>query len=189
MSHKNKQKWQKSEMRLADNHTWSAPKGYTIFVADRGAVSFNFPETWLLKKFEPIEIHDGEPPNDNARISMSFWRTPPGVDWTGLPLAPMLRQAVTTGRKLEILHTSDVHTYPRQDIELVWIEQMFMDPVEKREAFSRNLIARGFDVQTLITFDYWMNHAPLMTPHWDEILRSLQLGRVIKNPLKGTNLH
>jgi hypothetical protein len=174
--------------RLADNHTWHAPDGYKIFVADRGAVSFNFPHTWLLKKFEPVEIHDGEPPDDNARISMSYWRLPPGVDWTGLPLAPMLEDGVDTP-KHEILHKGRVITVAREDIELCWIEQLFMDPVEHRPAFSRNLVARGFNVQVLITFDYWQDHAPQMTPVWDEIVRSLQLGRVIKDPLKGATLH
>jgi hypothetical protein len=176
-------------MRLKDNHTWNAPEGYKILVVERGLVSFNFPESWLLVKMQPVEIHDGEPPDDNARLMMSFWRLPPGVDWAGLPLAPMLVQSVEEKEgEREILSTSEVYRPPRTDLEMVWLEQGFMDPEEHREAFSRIAIARGWDVQALVTFDFWATDRARFAPVWDECMRSLQLGRKIEDPTKGAVL-
>lgn len=181
---KKKSPFQSKTLRLADNHTWDAPKGYKILVAERGAVSFNIPQNWVIGKFEPLEVNDKEPPNDNARISMSYWRLPPGIDWSGLPLVRMLSDSIKDDT-LDVLERGEVVRSPRTDIELVWIERRFMDSGEHREAFSRNALARGWNVQALVTFDYWADDAPKMVRHWDELLRSLQLGRVIEDPTKG----
>ncbi|MEP7291574.1 MAG: hypothetical protein ABI835_07305, partial [Chloroflexota bacterium] len=61
--------------------------------------------------------------------------------------------------------------------------------VEPREAFSRIAVVRYLGIHLLITFDYWVDHAKKMTPVWDELLRSLQMGRYIADPLKGETLH
>jgi hypothetical protein len=176
-------------MKMAENHSWEAPDGYKIMVIDRGAVSFNFPENWIVAKLEPhLELHDAEPPDDEARLSVSFWRTPPGIDWTDLPLAPLLAKA-SEGSKLEILARSEIIRFPRADLEIVWTEHRFMDPVEKREAYSRIAMARGWDVHVLITFDFWVSDAEKLAPMWDEALRSLQLGRTIADPSKGVIKH
>ena len=50
-------------------------------------------------------------------------------------------------------------------------------------------MARGWDVQALITFDFWVDDAPKLEGMWTEILRSLQLGRKIDDPTKGVILH
>jgi hypothetical protein len=177
------------KLRLKDNHTWDAPKGYKIVVADRGAVSFNIPASWVVAKLEPhLELNDKAPPDDDARLSMSFWRTPPGVDWTGLPLAPLLLKS-SEDSKMEILERSELIRSSRTDIELVWVEHKFMDPKEHREAFTRLAMARGFDVHVLITCDFWVTDSRRIRPVWEEALRSLQLGRHIEDPTKGETLH
>ncbi len=188
--HKNAQLKPHKTLHLQDNHSWNAPDGYKIAVLDRGAVSFNFPESWHLVKMEPFELNDDLPPNDDARISVSFWRLPPGVDWTGLPLAPMLVQSTHIDKsERKILERSSIVTVERDDIELMWTEYRFIDPVEKREAYTRIAIGRGFDVQVLITSDYWVDDAQRLRPIWLEVMRSLQLGRTIQDPTKGVTLH
>ncbi len=188
MSRKNRNLPRPQKMRLKDNHTWKAPKGYKIVVMDRGAVSFNVPEKWILTKMEPLELHDAEPPNDNARIMVSFWRTPPGVDWTGLPLPELLLKS-TEDTARDTLEISSLTLYPRDDLELVWIAYRFLDKDEQREAWSRVALARGWDIHTLITFDYWVDDAKKCQPVWDEVLRSLQLGRSIEDPTRGAVVH
>jgi hypothetical protein len=184
------------KLRLADNHTWSAPNGYKIFVVDRGAVSFNIPESWVFTKVDPIEILDRPEPDDNARIMVTVWNLPPGVDWSGLPLAPLMAQAAAKSDddskeepKTEIVSQSEVRTIKRPDIELVWMEQKFIDPKEKRPAFSRMALARGYDIQIFITFDFWVDDLKKSEPVWHELLDSLQMGRYIEDPTKGVTLH
>ncbi len=172
-------------MRLKDNHSWKAPKGYKIVVIDRGTVSFNVPDFWIVASVEPFELHDGEPPDDDARISVSFWRLRPDVDWSDLSLAPMLLHSTEGIHDDAIIERKPIQRTARQDIELIWTEYRFIDPQEKREAHSRMALARGFNVQALITFDFWADDLAKSKPVWEEILRSLQLGRHIEDPTRG----
>lgn len=181
-------KYKKSTLRMQDNHTWKAPKGYKIVVMDRGAVSFNVPEKWVMHKFEPLEMYDKTPPNDNARLSVSFWRLPVGVDWSKLPLGELLLKTLVDSEK-DILERGDLVVSERTDLEIVWTEHRFLDATEKREAFSRILFARGWNVQVLVTFDFWVSDAPKLLAMWNEVVRSLQLGRRIEDPTKGAVLH
>jgi hypothetical protein len=178
------------KLRLQDNHSWTAPDGYKIAVLDRGAVSFNFPASWHLAKLEPFELNDKQPPDDDARISVSFWRLPSGVDWSGLPLVDMLVKSTEMEKSdIEILARGEIVKDPRTDLELVWTEHRFMDPKEHREAYTRIALGRGWDVQVLITCDFWVTDAERLKPIWAEVMRSLQLGRVIQDPTKGVTLH
>jgi hypothetical protein len=191
MKRVSKRSFRKTTHQLPDNHTWKAPPGYKIFVIDRGAASFNFPASWVLTKLEPaVEILDGEPPNDNARIMVTIWNFPADVDWNDLPLGDLLVKS-TTGSESErdILEKGAIIKPKRPDLELAWTEHRFLDPVEKREAFSRIALARFNGIHLLITFDYWVDDQRRMRPVWDELLRSLQMGRKIADPLKGDVLH
>jgi hypothetical protein len=188
MKHKKQPQLQKKILHMKDNHTWKAPKGYKIVMLDRGAVSFNVPEKWIVAKTEPFEMNDRQPPNDNARLTVSYWRFTADIDWTGLPLAPLLEKA-TADSKHELLERGEIKMPNRSDLELVWVQNRFQDPVEPREAYTRIAMARGFRVHVLITFDYWVDEAKRFLPVWEEAIRSLQLGRVIEDPTKGPVEH
>jgi hypothetical protein len=185
-----KKQFVKTTLKMKDNHTWKAPPGYKIVMLDRGVVSFNIPLEWVVAKTEPnFEMNDKAPPDDDARVSVSYWQTPPGIDWSGLPLLPLLVDATKESRANDILDQGEIIRSPRSDIEIVWREQRFLDPVEKREAYTRIAVARGFDVQALITSDFWVSDQERLVPIWAEILNSLQLGRYIEDPTKGVTLH
>ncbi len=179
------------KMRLKENHSWQAPAGFKIVVLDRGAVSFNIPEKWFVAKTDPtFEMHNAAPPKDDARLSVTFFRTQPGIDWTGLPINTLLQKSMTDVTDRDTVGTSAITRVPREDIELVWAEHRFIDPVEKpREAFTRVTLARGFDIHAIISFDYWVNQAAQFRPVWNEMIRSLQIGRIIADPTKGETLH
>ncbi len=188
MKYKPKKLPKATTLRLKDNHTWTAPDGYKIVVMDRGLVSFNIPQSWVVTDMEPFTVRDAPVPDDKAGLQVTAFRLPPHIDMSGLPLAPMLLNA-TQQTTLPILARSELIRVARTDIELVWLEDRFLDPEEKREAYSRHAAGRGFNVQVLITFSYWVEDESWCTPVWEEALRSLQLGRVIANPLKGVTLH
>jgi hypothetical protein len=178
-------------LRLKPNHTWKAPDGYKIVVLDRGAASFNVPEAWIVGKLEPFEMYDKEPPDDNVRLSVTLWQFHPQIDWTGLPLGPLLAQATDMREKdsHDILESGEIVLPKRDDLELAWRQQLFMDPKEHREAYSRHLVARGFGVVLLLTLDFWKDDAKKVKPMWEEILRSLELGRIIPDPTRGVIQH
>src|SRR5947209_8364970 len=173
-------KWQKKDLKMAPDHGWRAKPGHKIFVADRGAVRFDFPEDWIMTPGESSCVFkDG---GDNCVLEVSHWRLPP-VDWSKLPLIPLLldiqsREGCPTTEE-EIVHVQ------RPDVELAWAERTYIDPGEKRPAIARTCLARGQNVQALITFAFWPEDRGRFTPVWDEILRSLQLGMYIADPHVG----
>jgi hypothetical protein len=104
-------KWTKRNMRLDENHGWRCKPGYTIFVADRGAVRFDIPKTWVVEAdAESIKIYDQPPPDDNARIQLSIFFPPPVVEWDDLPLATMLTDALEGRGRQEARRGSDAAT-------------------------------------------------------------------------------
>jgi hypothetical protein len=188
MKHHPKPRWGKQTLKLKENHTWKAPPGYNVFVADRGAVRFNFPHGWVVVPASGcIELYDRQPPNDNCRLAVSYLRLPP-IDWSGLPLAQLIA-TVVGGDHRKILEQEEVITVPRPDVEVAWTEIRFMDPQEHREALSRIAIARGRNLQALITCDFWVEDAARLWPIWDEVMRSVELGRYVDDPTKGDVLH
>jgi hypothetical protein len=97
-------KWTKRNLRIDEDHGWRCKPGNTIFVADRGAVRFDIPESWVVEvDAEGVKIHDKPPPDDNARIQLSIFFPPPVVELDGLPLATMLADALA-GRGREEAH-------------------------------------------------------------------------------------
>ncbi len=189
--HKQKPKYKQTTLKMHPQHTWQAPVGFKILVLERGLVSLNIPYDWIISDTNPMTLNDVDPPGDNARLSISFWPLPGGVDWSGLPLAPMLAKSLEDTR-LETLERGKIIQMERDDLEMVWTFHKFIDPVEKRNAFSRSALARGFDavgVQALLTFDFWEDDTERFQHVWDEAIRSLQLGRQIEDPTKGVTHH
>ena len=181
-------KWTKETLKLKEDHTWKAKDGYQIFVADRGAVRFNFPEGWIIvPTSDSIHLYDRRPPHDDCRLAVSFLRLKP-IDWSGLPLSHLVKAAMHSDERMVLLR-GEVQTVPREDLEVAWAEIRFLDPQAHREAASRYCLGRGFNLQSLITFDFWPEDAARLEPVWEEVLRSLELGRYVQDPTQGEILH
>ena len=82
--------WERDELELRARHGWRAQSGCKIFVVDRGAVRFDYPQDWVVSPDDDsVTLHDKEPPDANSRLAVSYVRLPP-VDWSGLPLAALV---------------------------------------------------------------------------------------------------
>ena len=87
-------KWKRKTLKLQDTHGWKARPGCRIFVADKGAVRFDFPMHWIMEPTaDCFQFHDRQPPNDDCRLAVSYQRLP-AIDWSDAPLADMLRQVI-----------------------------------------------------------------------------------------------
>src|ERR1700712_3409332 len=122
MKYKPKKLPKATTMRLKDDHTWKAPDGYKIVVIDRGLVSFNIPQSWVVTDMEPFTVRDAPVPDDKAGLQVTAFRLPHNVDWSGLPLAPLLLQAASNPQTYQVLTRSELIRDARTDLELVWIE-------------------------------------------------------------------
>ncbi|MBW3623291.1 MAG: hypothetical protein KY468_07770 [Armatimonadetes bacterium] len=169
---------------LKPNHTWKAKPGNQIFVADRGAVRFEFPENWVvLPDPDSIKFYDCPPPDDNCRLAVSYLRIP-NIDWSGLPLSNLIVLAVKDDFR-RLWPAGEVVQPLREDIEVAWQEFGFLDPNEHREALTRIGFGRGFGIQALLTMDFWKEDRDRFHPVWQEALETLVLGKVIQDPTVG----
>lgn len=172
--------WRKCVHKLPDNHVWKAKCGYNIFVGGGGAIRFDIPEGWIVEPTsDAIKFHDKPPPDDDCLLQVSIIHLPSGIDWTDFPLTYLLDEAVLKDdpRGLTVSRTHKL--VQRPDLELAWIEAQFIDPNENRQAFSRAGLARGSDIQALITFEFWPEDRRRFVPVWNEILRTLRLGEYV----------
>ena len=178
-------KWDKRTIKLPEKHGWHARPGYKIFVADRGAVRFDFPEDWLiLPDKDSIKFHDKQPPDDDCTLAVSVMHLPP-ADWSKVPLADLVRK-LTEHDSRAVTSRGEVIDIKRTDLDLAWAEIRFNDPTQgDRPARSRTALARASNIQPLITFDFWEDDAPRCGKAWDEILRSLRVAEPILDPRIG----
>jgi hypothetical protein len=177
-------KWIKQTLELKENHLWTAKPGYQVFVADRGAVRFEVPQGWFLEpQTASFRFTDVEPPDDNCGLEVSFNRLPP-ADYSQLPLTDLLREVVDRDSR-DVIKRGIIHRIDRVALRLVWTELRFIDPTEKREAFSRIAIGLGAGIQCLLTFEYWVEDANKFLHAWDTALETLKLGLYISDPTTG----
>jgi len=189
-------RWDKRTFKLPEQHGWQTKEGYNVFVADRGAVRLDYPNGWIVKPTEAGSIcfHDREPPDDRCVIEMSYLRLRP-IDWSGLPLADMLKAACV--EQGDPVSGEEIVKVVRPDLELVWAEYGKTDPLEHRPASHRICMARTSNailphpsrkgtqvatrpvIQALLTGAFWPEDRGWFEPVWDEVLRSLQLGTTI----------
>lgn len=177
----------RESLKLKKKHHWRARPENRIFVADRGAVRFDFPRGWVIKlDGASVCLYDREPPDDDCRLEVSFTRLPP-IDWSGLAVEQLLKTA-TEGDTRPVESRAAVVSVRRGALRLAWTELGFRDPVENRAAFSRVLVGLGNNVQCLITLDFWADDARRLAPVWDEVVRTLELGIHITDPTTGARL-
>jgi hypothetical protein len=179
-------RWARPEERLPKNHGWRCKPGYKIFVANRGEVRFDFPESWVVSfGDDSVRINDREPPDDDCILQISVHYLPPGVDWSGLPLRTLLESiGDENDKERKTLGRGEIVEIKRPDVELAWYEQRILDVKENREAISRICLARAKHIQPLITFDFWPEDLNRLDPVWHEVLRTLQIGNMVPDPTK-----
>jgi hypothetical protein len=185
----------KTTIPLPPGHGWSCKEGNNLFVADRGAASFEIPDKWVVrhdgKHVAPtVSIHDANPPKDSCRISLTIFHLPPVEGgWGQLPLAKQLQEAnaaedprkkkknkKTAPRPLTPPKPLEIHTEPRPDLELIWADKgLWNDPDNGKPIHCRQLMARARLVQILITFDVYNEVREKFEPVWKDLLRTLRV--------------
>jgi len=182
--------WEKKTFKLRDGESpggWTAKPGNNVFAADRGAVRFEYPQNWIVEPAKDGSIHfyDKQPPDDDCTLAMSVMYLNDEIDWSGLPLNLMIRDMARRDKR-PVLELGDVVEIRRERLYAAWTEVKFMDPKESREAFSRMCLAKWSNVQTLITFDYWLADAEKMIPVWDNVMESLVVCDYVELPFLPT---
>ena len=183
-------KWKSRSFNMSEQHRWKAKPGNKIFVANREAVHFEYPRDWIIvPEGGSICIYDGKEPDDNIRLQVSVTQIGPAgsiVNWSKLPsLESQIEHSVIGDDRRHRTRRSPTLKTRRRDLEYMWLEIDFIDPTEKRKAHSRACLARGRNVQTIITMEFWPEDDTLANNVWNDVLESLKLGEYVENPFRG----
>jgi hypothetical protein len=170
------------KLRLKDNHTWKSRPGYSICVIDRGVVRFDYPSHWIVEaEAGAVHLHDRQPSVESCDLGVSIFPIS-AAEIAELSLEDVLTNVLDKDRK--VYQQSEIHNSTRGDLETVWLEQRYTDKEYKRDARFRVALVRG-PVLCLISMNYWANRAAGLERVWDEVLRTLVMGVMVKDPTAG----
>jgi len=174
------ERFEKTQLKLKEGHTWRCGPGYKICVLAEGALRFDVPRDWFSEPGETsLRIYDLTPPDDNCRLEVSLLRHAQ-IDWSGLSLDQLIRNSIGARTCDEDL---DIHRQQRPGVEIAWVESSSME--NGKQARSRLAIVRGVNAHALFTLDFWATDAARFTPVWDEIMRSIDMGLKVDDPTVG----
>src|ERR1017187_50236 len=167
------------KFKLKDNHAWKSRPGNSICVLDRGVVRFDYPSNWIVEpEGGAVHLHDRPPSVESCDLGVSIFRVP-AEHVRELRLDDALREAL--GKERQPYQQSEIHRVARGDLEIIWLEQRYIDDEYQRDARFRVALARG-PALCLISMNYWSNRAAGLERVWDEVLRTLVVGMRIEDP-------
>ena len=189
--------WRKGYLPLPPNHGWrtTSPKN-SLFVADRGAVQFEFPREWIIlpPRNDSIMIQDKPYPEENMRFIVSVGQLMMGdgvgegvplrrlgesVEW-GLPIDEAF-MASRTKPDDELLEVGKLRLANSPSFEAAWRQVAYIDKEENRKLISRTCIARATSTCGVITLDFWPEYASRANRVWRLMLATLKIGEYIED--------
>lgn len=184
------EQWDKQVFKLPERHGWTAKPGNVVFVADRGAVRFELPQDWHVEPSrKSVKFYDVKPPDENIGLEMSIIYLAAygaNVDWSNLSIHGLIKD-VAAGDFGDDGKVSAPLTIKLNGLEIAWVEREFIDPGEKRLAYSRICTARHIEsaIQVIITMAFWPEDAKQAKAVWNDVLGTLKLGEYVESPFYG----
>ncbi|MBV8084799.1 MAG: hypothetical protein JO247_08285 [Chloroflexi bacterium] len=181
----------RQRLKLKKNNRYFAKPGNKIFIANGGAVRFDYPERWIVEPGDngSICFHDRKPPTHHAIIQMTPFEFlgQRQVDWSTLPLQQLFVDATRgpTSDPRTMLSSSELKELLRPGMEAVWRDYLMYDREDHKEVVSRQFMARGATVAVLFSCDYYADEAATFEPVWQDVVASLTLGQYIADPTTG----
>ena len=185
--------WRKGYLPLPPNHGWrtTSPKN-SLFIADRGAVQFEFPREWIIKPSShgTIMIQDKPYPQENMRFIVGVGQLMTGDD---VPLRRLgvsmewdlpIGEAFMKARKKpddELLEVGKLRLASGPAFEAAWRQVSFIDKEERRKVISRTCIARATSTCGVITLDFWPEFASQANRAWRLMMATLKIGEYIED--------
>ena len=150
---------------------------------DRGLVRFDYPSKWLVEPGDgAVYLHDRPASIESCDLGVSLFQLP--ADAIAELSADELLLNSLADEERKPYEQSEMRRIERGDLEVVWVEQRYIESTQNRDARFRVAIARGA-VVCLITMNYWSSNAAGLERVWDEVLRTLVLGMHVADPTKG----
>ncbi len=171
------------KLQLKRNHSWKSRPGYAICVLDRGLVRFEYPSKWTIdSKDGAVYLHDSRSKIESCDLGVSIFHVPAEAS-AGLPMEQLLLASLGEDRKPYL--QTEIRYAGREDVEILWLEQHYLESTQNRDARFRVGLARG-PVICLVSMNYWSNRADQLEPVWEHVLKTMQLSaETIADPTRG----
>lgn len=164
---------------LPEGHGWKCLPGYKVIVLDHGAVRFDFPEDWHVSAGEgSLRFQDAEPPDDECTLEVSVRRLPL-VAIDSVPLDDMLRAA------LGEVQCGPFQRTRKSNYRLVWTRTEFLDAATKKDAVCLYALGLATNLHVFLSYVFWKHDSRRCEPVWNNVLATLELGLLYKDPLSG----
>ena len=186
--------WRKGYLPLPPNHGWrtTSPKN-SLFIAERGAVQFEFPREWMIipSRKGTIMIQDKPYPEENMRFDVGVGqlfredgvplrRIGVSVDWE-LPIDEAFMASMIKPED-EMLTVGKLRFASGPTFEAAWRQVSFIDKEENRKLFSRTCVARATSTCGVITLNFWPEYASKANRAWRLMMATLKIGEYIEDP-------
>ena len=170
-------KWKRRTYRMPQDHEWKAAPGNKIFVADRGAMQFEYPKDWIMSFGESgsIRFFDREEADADIRLEVSLIYVPP-IDWTGLSLARLLEDVALSDDPRNLTERGpiprDAARQPGGDV----VGGRVHGRGGKSKGSLAYLLGQGPCLAySFITMDFWADDAARARKVWNTVLDTLKL--------------
>jgi hypothetical protein len=180
-------KFKKKSIKLKPGHQWKTPDGYQLIVLDRGAVHICFPQGWEVKPQETgsILLSDAEPPLDDCRMEVSYWRLNPAAARI-YPFEKMVSELLRAKGEMEHESVSEPVVSKRDRLRFGWVESTYPDPDNGRPVRSRTLLVFGNCIQVLLSYACWEDDVERFMPVWKTMMKTMRLGEYVSHPATGS---
>ncbi len=188
------ERWKKTFIPLPKTHGWRTTKpSNSLFVAHRGAVSFEFPREWEITPTGKgtLMLRDNPYPDENMRIEVALIQlynadgtlvrqTNTQVEWEH-DLKDMFEEMMRKDPR-EMLALGKLREAFNPEFELLWQQFTHIDREENRKVHTRTCFARANGVHAIITFDFWPEYSSQANRVWREMLATMKVGEYISDP-------
>lgn len=177
--------FRQERLELKENHGWTSEPDCQVFLADRGAVRFDFPKGWVIEPGDggTIKIQNRESHGADCCLKMNLFYLREDLDWSGISVSRVLDEVLKKRNPGEILETAPTQRTNRDGLEMAWSGTRYRDRDRTREYWFRALVGRKWNIQPIFTYSYLEPPTPTIRGMWDILLKTLILGTTSKTPL------
>lgn len=165
---------------LNPDHGWTSEPGCQVFVADRGAVRFDFPRGWCIEPGEQgaIRVQDRPSPDQSRSLQLTLNYLRDDLDWTGVTTS-RIRDELVRRQSRKISRQDPIgQDASRDGLQFSWSSPLSLDS----GGFFQVLVARKWNIQAIFRYEFTPAPDNSHESFWSILLKTVVLGDYVEDP-------
>jgi len=152
---------------------------------NRGAVRFDFPNSWIVGvDSRYVRIVDRKPPEDRCGLIVSCRQV--SLRMMDAPMHELLRDVTAEDEEDPSASVcGPIIRLFRPPLEAAWRQMRLIERFKGRDVCTRICMARGGRALATIIFDFWPEDELNLHEVWSNLLETLAVGDFIEDPASG----